>query len=152
MIITTMIATFGGLISATIPDLVSLFRDRSDKKHEIEILKLQIARENAGHNHKIEEIRLDADIAESKALYKTWKTDVRWVDALNGTVRPVLAYTFFALYAAIKVSQVWSYWGAFEFMQMLQYVWSAEDQAIFAAIISFYFGQRSMAKYRNITG
>ncbi|MFO1242038.1 MAG: hypothetical protein U1E36_02395 [Rickettsiales bacterium] len=38
---------------------------------------------------------MNADIAESRALYQTYNTGIRWVDTLNGTVRPVIAYNFF---------------------------------------------------------
>jgi hypothetical protein len=34
-------------------------------------------------------------------------------------------------------------------MQILWVLWQAEDQAIFAGIISFYFGQRAMSKLRG---
>jgi len=61
--------------------------------------------------------------------------------ALNGTVRPVIAYSFFALYASVK---------AIQFSANLPWLlWTAEDQAIFAGIISFYFGQRAMSKLRG---
>ncbi len=82
-----------------------------------------------------------ADIAESRALYKTYNTGIKWVDVLNGTVRPVIAYSFFILYAVIK---------AMQFSADLPWLlWTVEDQAIFAGIISFYFGQRAMSKLRQ---
>jgi len=31
----------------------------------------------------------------------------------------------------------------------MEMLWSLEDQAIFAGIISFYFGQRAMSKVRS---
>ncbi|MBL0320122.1 MAG: hypothetical protein IPP74_12675 [Alphaproteobacteria bacterium] len=94
-----------------------------------------------GHVNRLEEIQVNADIAESQALYKTYNVGIRWVDALNGTVRPVIAYSFFILYAAVKVMQFSA--------DMPWLLWTAEDQAIFAGIISFYFGQRAMAKLRS---
>ena len=94
-----------------------------------------------GASQRLEEIQLNADIAESQALYRTYSTGIRWVDALNGTVRPVIAYSFFILYALVKVMQ---------FSADLPWLlWTAEDQAIFAGIISFYFGQRAMSKLRS---
>ncbi len=55
--------------------------------------------------------------------------------------RPVIAYSFFILYALVKVMQFSA--------DMPWLLWTAEDQAIFAGIISFYFGQRAMAKLRS---
>ncbi|MBL0319353.1 MAG: hypothetical protein IPP74_08720 [Alphaproteobacteria bacterium] len=91
-----------------------------------------------GHQEKLEETNAQADIAESQALYKTYTSGIGWVDALNGTVRPVIAYSFFILYATVKVMH---------FSTNLPWLlWTEEDQAIFSGIISFYFGQRAMSK------
>lgn len=135
----TLLGALLGFAGSVFPDLLQLARDHQDRKHELHILHMQLEQQQQGHTQRLEEINAQADIAESRALYKTWRADIRWVDALNGTVRPVLAYAFFALYVYVKVVQAihtpWTLWGA-------------EDQAIFAGIISFYFGQRAMSKVR----
>ena len=137
----TLLGSLLGFLSAAFPDFLKLFRDAQDRKHELKILELQMEQQAQGHANRLEEIQVSADIAESQALYKTYHTGIRWVDALNGTVRPVIAYSFFVLYALVKVMQ---------FSADLPWLlWTAEDQAIFAGIISFYFGQRAMAKVRG---
>ncbi len=137
----TLIGSLIGFISAAFPDLLKLFRDAQDRKHELRILEMQMEQQRQGHAQRLEEVGIQADIAESKALYKTYNTGIRWVDALNGTVRPVIAYSFFILYASVKVMQ---------FSADLPWLlWNEEDQAIFAGIISFYFGQRAMSKLRG---
>ncbi|MGV2432418.1 MAG UNVERIFIED_CONTAM: hypothetical protein LVQ98_03465 [Rickettsiaceae bacterium] len=57
------------------------------------------------HNKQISEIELKANIMEHKGLYATYNTVINWVDALNGTVRPVLAYSFFIMYMCVKYMQ-----------------------------------------------
>jgi hypothetical protein len=137
----TLIGSLIGFVSAAFPDLLKLFRDAQDRKHELRILEMQMEQQRQGHAQRLEEVGIQADIAESKALYKTYNTGIRWVDALNGTVRPVIAYSFFILYASVKVMQ---------FSADLPWLlWNEEDQAIFAGIISFYFGQRAMSKLRG---
>lgn len=137
----TLLGAIVGFISAAFPDLLKLFKDSQDRKHELTILKLQMEQQAQGHANRLEEIHVQADITESRALYKTFYSGIRWVDALNGTVRPVIAYSFFALYAVVKVMQ---------FSADLPWLlWTEEDQAIFAGIISFYFGQRAMTKVRG---
>jgi len=137
----TLLGSLLGFISAAFPDLIKLFRDAQDRKHEITILQMQMEQQKQGASQRLEEIQVNADIAESSALYKTYTTGITWVDALNGTVRPVIAYSFFILYASVK---------AMQFSANLPWLlWTAEDQAIFAGIISFYFGQRAMSKLRS---
>lgn len=122
------------------PDIFRMLQDKADRRHELIIMQLQIEQQKSGHQSKLQEINTHANISEVRALYKTYKTDIKWVDALNGTVRPVIAYAFFGLYVFVKIQQAnhtpWLIWGE-------------SDEAIFAGIISFYFGQRAMSKIRG---
>ena len=137
----TLIGALLGFIGSAFPDILKIWRDSADRKHELAILQMQMEQQKQGHTNRLEEINVQADIAESRALYKTYNTGIKWVDALNGTVRPVIAYSFFILYAVVK---------AMQFSADLPWLlWTAEDQAIFAGIISFYFGQRAMSKLRQ---
>ena len=143
----TLLGSLLGFISSTFPDLLKLFKDSSDKKHELAVLKMQMDFQAQGHQERIEEINTQADITESEALYKTYNTGIGWVDALNGTVRPVIAYAFFILYAAVKImsySTMNSH--LVPFFAMRETLWTEDDAAIFAGIISFYFGRRAIHK------
>jgi cellulose synthase/poly-beta-1,6-N-acetylglucosamine synthase-like glycosyltransferase len=73
------------------------------------------------------------------------------VDALNGTVRPVIAYAFFILYALVKLLSYAAVANSnvVPFVVLHDTLWTEDDAAIFAGIISFYFGQRAMAKVRQ---
>lgn len=134
----TLLASLIGFLSSFFPALLKLWQDKSDKKHELAILQLQMQSAQGDRDLRREEIGVYADVAESQALYQTYNTGVTWVDALNGTVRPVITYAFFLLYASTK----WMHFSA----DMPWLIWNQEDQAIFAGIISFYFGQRAMNK------
>ena len=145
----TLLGSLIGFISAAFPDLLKIWRDSADRKHELTILRLQMEQAAQGHQQRLEEINAQADIAESKALYKTYYSGIKWVDALNGTVRPVLAYAFFLLYFTIKCMQFAMVDLGNPLPWHMDMLWSVEDQAIFAGIISFYFGQRAMSKVRS---
>lgn len=145
----TLIGSLIGFLSSLVPDAMKLLRDHQDRKHELLILEMQLRQQREGHSQRLEEINAQADIAESKALYKTYHSGVNWVDALNGTVRPVVAYAFFALYACVKLMQFSAMDWANPLPWQTQALWGAEDQAIFAGIMSFYFGQRAMQKVRQ---
>ena len=146
----TLLGALLGFISSTFPSLVKLWQDASDKKQELAILQLQMQAQAQGHNERIEEINTQADITESAAIYKTYATGISWVDALNGTVRPVIAYAFFVLYATVKFISFSALPATgVPFVVVYSTLWTGDDSAIFAGIISFYFGQRAMSKLRS---
>jgi len=79
-------------------------------------------------------------------------TGVGWVDALNGSVRPVLTYGFFALFALHLLVQLAAAAGRIDDAPLSQAVaqaWSDEVQALFAGILGFWFGNRSMQHARR---
>ncbi|MCC8417003.1 MAG: hypothetical protein LN588_00340 [Rickettsia endosymbiont of Bryobia graminum] len=71
---------------------------------------------------------------------------INWIDALNGSVHPVLAYSFFLMYAIVKYLQYKTIKNATVLIEYINILWNIDDQAIFAGIISFYFGQRMFNK------
>ncbi len=106
----------------------------------------QIKMKERGINQRLEEVKINLEAAQIKALYTTFKSGIIWADALNASVRPVLAYFFFGLYALIKYFQFKMIVEVADHHLLLKTLWTIDDQAIFAGIISFYFGQRAMAK------
>lgn len=144
----TLLGSLLGFITATFPNLLKIWQDGSDKKHELAILQMQMQMAAQGNQARLEEISTQADISESEALYKTYTTGVDWVDALNGSVRPVIAYCFFLLYAVVKLLAYSAIAGSnsVPFVVIHDTLWTEDDAAIFAGIISFYFGQRAMKK------
>ena len=147
----TLLGSLLGFISSTFPSIVKLWQDASDKKQELAILQLQIQQQAAGAQQQLQEINAQADIAESAEIYKTYTTGISWVDALNGTVLPVIAYAFFILYALVKLLSYAAVANSSSvpFVVLHDTLWTEDDGAIFAGIISFYFGQRAMSKLRS---
>ena len=145
----TLLASMAGFISSLIPEILKYFVDKSDKKHEVQLLEYQMKIQKLGHSNRLEEIIAGGSAEEVRALYKTYKTGICWVDALNGSVRPVLAYAFFGLYTFIKFLQYQVIAAAINISDIINILWNVDDQAIFAGIISFYFGQRAVSKLRG---
>ena len=145
----TLLATLTGFISSLIPEIMKYFVDKNDKKHEIQIVEYQLQINKLNNNRKLEEIASLQNNSEAQAIYKTYKTGIYWVDSLNGTVRPVLAYAFFAIYSFIKFLQYKIVIASAAIYEVIDILWNVDDQAIFAGIISFYFGQRTISKLRG---
>jgi hypothetical protein len=149
----TLLGSLLGFVSSAFPDLLKLWQDHQDRRHELAILDRQMEQMKLGHSQRLEEIGLEADIAESQALYKhdSQSSGVKWVDGLRASVRPVITYAFFLLFTIVKASALYVLVSGegLTVIQALPQIWDPETQALFAAVMSFWFGQRALAKARG---
>jgi hypothetical protein len=156
-----------------LPKILEFFQDKQDKKHELELAKmqtereLQLAKEGFMAQQKVEEIRLDeiktqtasdermslisAQQAEMQAIYahdmSLNEGTSQWMKNLRAGVRPIITFGFFFLLVAIDIGLFAYGWtrGA-DFKELADMLWDDETQALFAAIISFHFGGRAFGK------
>ena len=100
----TLLGSLLGFITSAFPQLLGLIKDWQDRKHELAILDRQMEMQKL--TQRLEEIAVAADIAESQALYRhdAQPSGVKWVDGLRSSVRPMITYAFFLLFAAVKGS------------------------------------------------
>lgn len=148
-----------GIAGAALPEIIGIFKDRQDKKHEVQLLQMQMEHAKQGHQQKLAEIELQADIADSKAVGNRVKQSlvgITWIDALSGSVRPIVTYLFFGMYCIVKVAQYklliapglpWQ--EGVTHAQALIAIWTPDDMALFAAILTFWFGNRTFHKMRG---
>ena len=150
----TLLGSLLGFATSAIPDIMSLFRERADRKHELAVLDRQMEQIRLGHNQRLEEIEVQGDIAESQALYKhdaELGGSSRWVDGLRASVRPLITYAFFMLFASVKGSGLYLLIAVEGLLiaEALPRIWDPESQALFAAVMSFWFGNRTLSKLRE---
>ena len=149
-----------GLIGAAAPELVKLYKDRQDKKHELELLKLQMEMQKAGFTQRLEEVQVTADVEVEKAVYKfapvlkpeltgTW-----WFDLLtlltyvyNTTVRPTISYLVMGVYIYMKYAQYKTVKaaGVDAYAAILQ-VWNETDTTFVFLVITFWLGGRQFLR------
>lgn len=170
-----LLGTALGFFTSVVPDIMGMWRENKDRQHELEIMDRQIDQMKLGHEQRLEEIETEADIAESKAIYshdKALQAQGGWVTKLSASVRPVITYWFFAIFASAKtVAIVIAAVEAFVVYQAMRSVgadvvtslaqvsegfyaaqkaiWDQETMALFAAVMSFWFGQRTMKHFRE---
>ena len=79
-----------------------------------------------------------------------------WVDALAGSVRPMINYCFFAAYLLIKLCQFGMLMNPalpwqphMTVTEAIAALWTPDDMGIFSAIIAFWFGSRALSKFRS---
>ncbi len=148
----TIISALLGFLGSGFPDLMKLIQDKQDKTHELEIMEKQIELQKLGLSQRLEEIQIQSEGQEMKALYEAVKTGITWVDALGATVRPVLAYAFIGIFMLSKLPVILMV-GVDPFnLELIPYLWMESDACIFSSIIAFYFGSRHFHKMRSIDG
>lgn len=158
----TLFSTLASFLSGGLPRLLDFFQDRTDKKHELEMAQLQIERElqlkKAGLEvqERIEAIELQgvevrAALEERNALYnhdiEIGRGASRWVINLRSSVRPVITYGMFMLFAFVEIfGFYYATHSNVDFMVALQTLWNQETQIIWASIVSFWFGTQAFKK------
>jgi len=146
----SIIGTILGLFGSLLPEVMKYFTNKEDHKHELAMGALQMEANKQAGIIKLEEINATADIEEARAIYASAEqkiTGVRWIDGLvslySSSVRPTLTYGFFLLYGYVKFSMIYTVVQAgAKWQEVGTLVWNSEDFAVFATIMSFWFGGR----------
>jgi hypothetical protein len=158
----TLISTVVSFLMGGVPKFLDFFQDRADKKHELELARMQTERElqmlEKGYaaQAKVEEIHteqiaIQADANVHMALLahdtESAKGASQWVINARAMVRPAITYGMFLLLAFVDI---FGFWFAFhrevDFEVALNQLWDDESQQIFASIIAFYFGGQAFKK------
>ena len=146
-----MLSLLGSLLgfgTSFLPKVMDFFQDRSDKKHELAVMEVQIRQQKELADQKLEAINVEADIREIEALQKSMQpTGIGWVDAYRASVRPTITYAFFVLFIFVEISAYLSLTASgISGLNAAQIIWDEETSALFAAVISFWFGGRAIAR------
>ena len=146
----TLLGSALGFASSFLPEVLSVFRKGQEHKQQLERMKLEM--DMMARRSELQLTMLDkkADIAETEGLYShDASIDAgRFVNALRGSVRPVITYAFFGLFALteavimLKVLKSGDDW-----TQAVELMWTPEVSGLFACCLSFWFGGRSLSKY-----
>ena len=100
--------------------------------------------------YKIQELDAEADIAEAKAIYAHAEELAKnntspFIGALQASVRPIITYLLFSVFAFVKVTQVlMAMQGGGDVMQGIIAAWDIETQGLFSCVIAFWFGNRAL--------
>ena len=148
-----MISLLGSLLgfgTSFLPKVFEFFQDKSDKKHELAVMEVQIRQQKELATQKLEAVNVDADIREIESLHKSMQpTGVKFIDGLRGSVRPVITYAFFGLFIFVEVS---AYIGltaqGVSALDAANATFDEDIKALFAAVLSFWFGGRAIQRMK----
>ena len=148
-----MMSLLGSLLgfgTSFLPEVLNFFKAGQEHKQKLETMKMEAELMEKRSALKLQELDKQADIAETKGIYEHDRSiDAGgFVNALRGSVRPVITYAFFCLFVAteivimVKVLETGGDW-----KDAVELMWSPEVQGLFAAVLSFWFGNRAVSKY-----
>lgn len=152
-----MISLLGSILgfgTSFLPKVLKTVDDRAERKHELELIKLQAELRSQGLLVEAEKAESDAEakvaVAEATAAYDHDKSldGGSFVNKLRASVRPILTYTFFGLFLIIKITAlIISLNDGANAATAINALWDQETQALFAAIVSFWFGNRAVSHF-----
>jgi|TARA_R110002126_G_scaffold98539_6_gene229438 hypothetical protein len=146
-----MIALLGsalGFGTSFLPQVLGFFQKRQDHKNRIEEMRLQGELASLGVAHDLQRLDKQAEIAETKALYEFANPSSGFAAGLSASVRPVITYLFFGVFLAVKaVILLKAMEAGGDWKDAVPLMFDTETQALFSAIIAFWFGQRSVNKF-----
>ena len=158
----TLISTLLGFASGGLPKVLDFVQDRGDKKHELALMAMQreqelaLAKEGFVAQAKVEEIKTEQIQMQTQAQERVamYKHDMKigdgastWVINLRASVRPIVTYIFVMLLVVVDVAGIWyAYSTGVAFADAMDMVFSDDEMAILAAIISFWFGSQAFNK------
>jgi hypothetical protein len=158
----TILSTVISFLMGGVPKILDIFQDKADKKHELELARMQTEREMqmmaAGYaaQAKVEEIRteqvqINADMQTHMALLQhdteSAKGASLWVINARAMVRPAITYGMFLLLVFVDVfGFLYAFHRDVAFDTALNLLWDDDSQQIFASIIAFYFGGQAFKR------
>jgi len=158
----SLISSLMGFAAGGLPKVLDFVQDRGDKKHELALMAMQrereiaLAKEGFIAQARVEEIKTEQIAMQTQAQEKLamWKHDMKigegastWVINLRASVRPVVTYVFVGLLVVVDIAGIWyAYSTGVAFAQAMEMVFSDDEMAILAAIISFWFGSQAFSK------
>ena len=151
----TLLGSLLGFGTSIVPEVLGFFRQNQANKQELKMLEAKAQYAAQLSTLKLQELDAEADIAETKGLYAHDTELARrggWVVGLQASVRPVVTYLFMAAFLGVKGGLVFSliFMQGVDWTTALDVTWDGETQALFAAIMSFWFGNRAMSKARAV--
>lgn len=132
-----------------VPALVQLFTLKANNAFQLEMARLQLQGQKDNIALQVDLAGAQADIRQADAVYGFGNSlsGIKWVDAVAVLIRPYVTVVFFHLWLVMEIGLfIYGVNNGFDLGQLVKLLWPAETQAMFAAIIGFWFGDRMMIR------
>lgn len=149
MLETILGGALGG-IARLAPEVLKFFDRKAERKHELALGDQQFRIATAANQTALQ--KADIELMQSQfvsaldAMKEGVKsqgqlTGIKIVDAISATVRPIITYWIFGLYSIAKSYQIKLIMAAdgVDLAQAVAASWSASDDAMLSAVLTFWF-------------
>ncbi len=142
-----------GLSGSLAPAILGYFDKKHERKHNEEMRRIEMEAVRAGHKFQLEQADIVAGQAETTSVYShdesLSEVGGKFMATTRASVRPVITYAFFLLFLAIKISGLYMAWWVqhVPLTPALVALWDPNTEALFAAIMGFWFGHRAIMKF-----
>jgi len=148
----TLLGSLLGFTTSFLPEVLSVFKKSQEHKQELQRMELEMQLMARRSELQLTMLDKKAEIAETEGLYAHDASidGGGFVNALRGSVRPIITYSFFIMFALteivimLKVLQAGDDW-----KKAVELMWTDEISGLFACCLSFWFGGRSISKYMS---
>ena len=130
-----------------VPAFLKGRKDSKDQEHEYRMAQLQLESTQTKGDQELESASILGQMAAYRDAIKgqSQLTNVRWVDAVNATVRPFITYWWQALFTIYKVCIiVWAWDTANDLKAFADVIWTPNDMGILSMILGFWFVDRAL--------
>jgi len=149
----SLIGTLIGFGTSIVPEVLGYFKQKQANEQEINMLQAKAKYASQLSELKLKELDAEADIQETKSIYEHDRTidSSPFIDSLRGSVRPIITYLFFMMFICVKATLMYALISNqnVDWTIAIESAWDIETQAIFSAILAFWFGNRAMSKARK---
>jgi hypothetical protein len=138
-----------GALAGMVPSLVQLFTLKANNAQQLALRQLDIQAAKDGIALQVDLASAQADIRQADHIYDFGggASGIKWIDALAVFIRPFLTLAFFGLWSLMEVFLfIYAVNTGYDLGQLVKLLWPAETQAMFGAIMGFWFGDRMMLR------
>ena len=149
----SLLGTLLGFGTSIVPEVLGYFKQKQANEQELNMLEAKAKYASQLSELKLKELDAEADIQETKSIYEHDRTidSGAFINSLRGSVRPVITYLFFMMFICVKGVLMYALIAnqILDWTVAIEMALDSETQAIFSAIIAFWFGNRAMSKARK---
>jgi len=156
----TLIGGVLGGVTRLFPEVLNYYNKKEDRKHELAMFDKQLESDKLKAESALAQTKaqgeVQLDIKDIEAIVEATKAQaiksgIAWVDALSSLMRPLITFWWvIVLYSAALSAKLWLMYQHYQdFASAIIAVWGADEKAIVASIVSFWFCDRSLRKMRR---